>query len=389
MSLPKPIPSAARPPSYSSSPSKSSLRSQKSAVERRSVSSPHFEDNPALLGGSPRQAELAIEEEHVGTGASQVLEEDEEQHGFQPLFTLLHDTQTSEHHHPTVHYIFADDDTDIITEAALRSLADQEDTYTVNEQGEASEACAEAGLEVGKLARSKRRVKEHYILVDVAPTELRKPEETMAAARTNETPSVARPSPLQLTASVATTTNPNAEAHPYPYHITSASSLSPSFAVLSAKITSAPTFDPPSPVLTAKNRRLSTADPQMLGLGIQGQGQAAAISSSSAVSTAAHHENEDRNPSLMLRLEGTSAFEMEGGNDTLATITARGRSLGKDGQKTSTDTVAPVTDREEENMEELVAKFQERLAEIKMVMDAAGGHDTQLPGEPGEEGQAH
>lgn len=40
---------------------------------------------------------------------------------FNPFFTLVEDATTSEHYHPTVHYIFSDDDTDILTDAALRA----------------------------------------------------------------------------------------------------------------------------------------------------------------------------------------------------------------------------------------------------------------------------
>ncbi|MCJ1365067.1 hypothetical protein MMC16_004186 [Acarospora aff. strigata] len=41
---------------------------------------------------------------------------------FTPFFTLIQDINTHENHHPTIHYIFSDDDTDLITEAALRTL---------------------------------------------------------------------------------------------------------------------------------------------------------------------------------------------------------------------------------------------------------------------------
>ncbi|KXT11468.1 hypothetical protein AC579_2409 [Pseudocercospora musae] len=41
---------------------------------------------------------------------------------FKPFFTLIEDPVTCEHHHPVVHYVFADDDQDIITNAALETL---------------------------------------------------------------------------------------------------------------------------------------------------------------------------------------------------------------------------------------------------------------------------
>ncbi|KAI5370224.1 hypothetical protein Slin15195_G011020 [Septoria linicola] len=41
---------------------------------------------------------------------------------FKPFFTLVEDPVTGEHHHPTVHYIFADDDPEILSNAALETL---------------------------------------------------------------------------------------------------------------------------------------------------------------------------------------------------------------------------------------------------------------------------
>jgi hypothetical protein len=44
---------------------------------------------------------------------------------FKPFFTLIEDTETGEHHHPTVHYLFADDDQEILTAAALETVSDE------------------------------------------------------------------------------------------------------------------------------------------------------------------------------------------------------------------------------------------------------------------------
>lgn len=41
---------------------------------------------------------------------------------FKPLFTVIEDKTTGEHHHPYVHYIFSDDETDLITKATLDAL---------------------------------------------------------------------------------------------------------------------------------------------------------------------------------------------------------------------------------------------------------------------------
>lgn len=41
---------------------------------------------------------------------------------FRPFFTLIEEAETGEHHHPSVHYVFSDDDPDIITSAVVESL---------------------------------------------------------------------------------------------------------------------------------------------------------------------------------------------------------------------------------------------------------------------------
>lgn len=41
---------------------------------------------------------------------------------FKPFFTLIEDPVTGEHYHPKVHYVFSDDDADVLTSAALDAL---------------------------------------------------------------------------------------------------------------------------------------------------------------------------------------------------------------------------------------------------------------------------
>jgi hypothetical protein len=55
---------------------------------------------------------------------SVVAAESIEQPTFQPFFTLIYDSLTSEHYHPTVYYIFADDEEgpEVISDGVLRSL---------------------------------------------------------------------------------------------------------------------------------------------------------------------------------------------------------------------------------------------------------------------------
>src|SRR5690242_4545073 len=124
MSVPRNTPPV---PSYSSSPSISSLRRTSGSHNpstRSLLPSPLLDVGPAAdVDGSPRP-----DESLPGIEASRAAEDVGllQQHNFQPFFTLIEDSTTREHFHPTVHYIFADDDADIITEAALRSIEQNE-----------------------------------------------------------------------------------------------------------------------------------------------------------------------------------------------------------------------------------------------------------------------
>ncbi|OQO12622.1 hypothetical protein B0A48_02084 [Cryoendolithus antarcticus] len=59
---------------------------------------------------------------------------------FRPLFALVTDPLTGEVHHPTVHYVFSDDEADgsPLTAAALQAIEDQEDA-TLSGAGEVEE----------------------------------------------------------------------------------------------------------------------------------------------------------------------------------------------------------------------------------------------------------
>ncbi|KAK3719476.1 hypothetical protein LTR37_004334 [Vermiconidia calcicola] len=61
---------------------------------------------------------------------------------FQPFFTLIEDPETGEHHHPTVHYMFSDDDPEFLTSAALDALDTAEDgSAEVRQTGPVEERC--------------------------------------------------------------------------------------------------------------------------------------------------------------------------------------------------------------------------------------------------------
>ena len=109
---------------------------------------------------------------------------------FQPFFALIEDGVTNEHHHPTVHYIFSDDDADIITEAGLRSLEQDEfgpesevseSRHTSGKQPhhqyrpggaqQQSDSGDDDDRESSKLLPlPDSSVREHYLVIDIAPS---------------------------------------------------------------------------------------------------------------------------------------------------------------------------------------------------------------------------
>ncbi|TIA03027.1 hypothetical protein D6C82_02228 [Aureobasidium pullulans] len=52
---------------------------------------------------------------------------------FRPFFTLIEDPDTGEHHHPSVHYIFSDDNPDFVTSTIVEGI-DQEQADTSSDQ---------------------------------------------------------------------------------------------------------------------------------------------------------------------------------------------------------------------------------------------------------------
>lgn len=149
MSLPRQVPSS------SSSPSKSTLRRVSSPQNqpRNLLPSPYLDDN------SPAQSPSSFHSPN-GFGNAIAASSPTRAVPFQPFFSLIEDTTTHEHFHPTVHYIFADDDADIITEAACRSLA----------LDDGSEAITSA-MESRYLPSYKPGVKEHYLVLDIRPAD--------------------------------------------------------------------------------------------------------------------------------------------------------------------------------------------------------------------------
>ncbi|KAL4974097.1 hypothetical protein BDW66DRAFT_92008 [Aspergillus desertorum] len=181
----------------------------------------------------------------------------------QPFFTMIEDTHTSEYYHPTVHYIFSDDDTDIITEAALRALESGHDVLpntntkskskAVNRHLAAGGGAGEQGLEkpykddnqTGKeslLPDPTPGLRDNYIILDIDHVPPGTGDEYLAGTSRathaqgqpqRPTPDMAHPSSAQQEQS-----SPQGQLT-----ITSAHSLSPSWQVLNTQLLPAPTFE--------------------------------------------------------------------------------------------------------------------------------------------------
>jgi len=72
---------------------------------------------------------------------------------FKPFYALVEDTQSKEIYHPSVHYVFADDDPEILASASMRALAphDQQEEQAL-----------------GSLPPPQPGTVERYILLDLA-----------------------------------------------------------------------------------------------------------------------------------------------------------------------------------------------------------------------------
>ncbi|KAI7548721.1 hypothetical protein KC331_g4241 [Hortaea werneckii] len=77
---------------------------------------------------------------------------------FKPFFTLIEDPETGEHHHPAVHYIFADDEPEFLTDATLMALEQQQHHHQQQQQQQQEQTLTSQASEV----------EERFILLDLA-----------------------------------------------------------------------------------------------------------------------------------------------------------------------------------------------------------------------------
>lgn len=167
---------------------------------------------------------------------------------FQPFFTIIEDAHSSVIHHPTVHYIFSDDDTDIIKEAGYRSLEVQginippeqkEKDFEDDHDGSAEHDPDEEDKSI--LPPTIPGERTHYLLLDIEPTPTSTDQPTADPKNISTSPA----GPGVLTTPMSPT---NQAAIPQTqYRITSAKSFSPTWQILNADLVPAPTFDNQDP----------------------------------------------------------------------------------------------------------------------------------------------
>ncbi|KAL9625578.1 MAG: hypothetical protein Q9160_000291 [Pyrenula sp. 1 TL-2023] len=347
MSLPRPH-SHSHSQSHSSSPSKSSLRSANSHSRPNSrglLPSPKFDDivrfhpNPSTsVAATASTASTAVQykqqlreadendEEAIVSSTQQAIEEgneDEERReresrsNFTPFFTLIADKTTGAHFHPAVHYVFADDDPELIATAACDQLARDETT--------SQEASSTRGV-MGNSSK-KGRQNEHVLILDVAPTipsrSSTNPSSTSSSCQAAGDAEQLSSAPTQAPAPMPQLL-PRGQGRGAPslaYTVTSASSLSASWQVLSSEVTPAPTFD-----------------------GI-------------LAGTALKDEEAEGGGGLMLKIEGTGVL-----------------GDGSDGGEGDGDAVGKaVRDRDRgkvEGIEEMVRRFEEGLDVVRRVLSS-------------------
>ncbi|CAI7611494.1 unnamed protein product [Penicillium bialowiezense] len=171
---------------------------------------------------------------------------------FQPFFTLVEDAHTSDYHHPTVHYIFSDDDSDIVTEAALRSLSAQQESLsdskkeqiahnTTSPYDEIKDPSDSVPAKTTLLPPSVPGVRENYLILDVEPCPMAVPQdpilEQLAPGKTDT---------KSLSSSPANQPTIPPEGQ-HQYRVTGAQSFSSTWQVLNTEVVAAPTFENSNP----------------------------------------------------------------------------------------------------------------------------------------------
>ncbi|KAL1961646.1 hypothetical protein VTN77DRAFT_1361 [Rasamsonia byssochlamydoides] len=326
MSLPK----HHTPTLSSSSSSKQSLRGNTSSprprtIERRLSEQQQQQQQTEHATASPDPVQTG--------GHSGPLDEQQEDlvnpsgPGFKPFFTLIEDANSSEYYHPTVHYIFSDDDPELVTEAALRALETGNEPLGRHhhlEQGD--QGYVEEGPETGPSGSRKQSllpppipgVRERYIIVDLEPSVPQQHGHGASSAPDTATQIATAAGAASMSTSPAQQQQPQQPGQAF--RIASAHSLTPDWQVLSTQLSPAPSFD------TFNNHH---------------SGEPSSSPSSSGA--------------LMLKIEGTSGFPRD-------IAPARGE------------------DNKDQTLEEMMEQFEKRMGELRRVIEAGGDYPPRRPG---------
>ncbi|KAI1993894.1 hypothetical protein LOZ53_001981 [Ophidiomyces ophidiicola] len=310
----------------------SSTSKPATGIGRPSVLSREAPTEESATSSGPKQCASNKDQEQPQAGVAT---------SFRPFFALVEDTSSSRFYHPTVRYIFSDDDTDVITEAAMRSLNQQQTQHDPSKEtrrGKGKKPDVEENepdpsslhhLYARKLPLPTPGTKQHFIILDIEPTGA-----SQGALRT-ESPLPINPSsdPISHLSSQLPTPLQHPCQLPSDYKITSAHSLSSTWQVLNAQLAPAPTFDSPlNPNTTAKNPIDSDPFP--------GSG-------------------------LMLSIEGTSGS---------SATKALGGTQGNNADEV-----------ERQTLEEMVELFETRMSELRKIVDASeSGVQDREEGPPGK-----
>ncbi|ROV95906.1 hypothetical protein VSDG_05143 [Cytospora chrysosperma] len=146
---------------------------------------------------------------------------------FQPLFTLVTDSTTRATHHPRVHYIFSDDDPEILTEA-LAHYGPQKQNTLSSPSGSGTTLEARDRPRQPSTASITTPNNERVIILDLVP----KATNTTAATATTTTATAAHSDEHSAAAATASSAGGGGGG----YDVAWASSLSSDWAVVSARI---------------------------------------------------------------------------------------------------------------------------------------------------------
>ncbi|KMP06488.1 hypothetical protein CIRG_06169 [Coccidioides immitis RMSCC 2394] len=345
--------------SQSSTPRPATTNSRPSAVSNE-VS------NEAVTSSPDQQQDHGQEQIHQEYEPSHSAQ-DATPTAFRPFFTLIEDANTSKFHHPTVHYVFSDDDTSLITEAALRSLDQQQRPPHPPSKGRSAQdpsgkgkkkAVAEeielsssaSHLYTGKLPPPIPETQEHIIILDVEPTASSTaimPSDRHSASHPADpaptSPPSSGPSPIHIPQQQQQHQQQQHQQHPFPlpshYKITSAHSLSPTWQVLSTHLNPTPTFD--SSLIPAPITQTTSPDSAPFP--------------------------------VMLRVEGTAGSPgMVNNNNANAAVAVAAAATTTESRHRSALQGNSSVATGQQTLDEMVELFEKRMGELRKVVEASG-----------------